>query len=56
MALWESVRDRVAAEWGPEQMSYGLTEFAIKDPDGYFLSFGEPVSPNAPGKEMDRRA
>jgi uncharacterized glyoxalase superfamily protein PhnB len=56
MALWESVRDRVAAEWGPEPMSYGLTEFAIKDPDGYLLSFGEPVSPNAPRKEMDRRA
>jgi catechol 2,3-dioxygenase-like lactoylglutathione lyase family enzyme len=56
MALWESVRGRVGAEWGPEEMPYGLIEFAIKDPDGYLLSFGEPVSPSAPGKEMDRPA
>jgi hypothetical protein len=30
-------------EWGPERMPYGLIEFAIKDPNGYLLSFGQPV-------------
>jgi len=39
-ALWNSISDRVKAEWGPEKMPYGMYEFAIKDPDGYLLSFG----------------
>lgn len=43
MALWDQIKDRVKAEWGPELMSYGKLEFAIKDPDGYFLSFGQSV-------------
>lgn len=41
MALWNAIKDRVTAEWGPERMPYGMLEFAIKDPDGYLLSFGE---------------
>jgi uncharacterized glyoxalase superfamily protein PhnB len=41
MALWNAIKDRVTAEWGPEQMPYGMLEFAIKDPDGYLLSFGQ---------------
>lgn len=45
-ALWSGIRDRVRAEWGPEDMPYGMREFAIRDPDGYLLSFGE---------ELDRR-
>jgi catechol 2,3-dioxygenase-like lactoylglutathione lyase family enzyme len=44
MALWESIRDRVTAEWGPEPMPYGMLEFAIRDPNGYLLSFGQEVS------------
>lgn len=44
LALWERLKDRVTAEWGPEDMSYGMREFAIKDPDGYLLSFGQPLS------------
>src|SRR5690349_4862845 len=27
--LWERIKDRVAAEWGPEPMSCGMLEFAI---------------------------
>jgi uncharacterized glyoxalase superfamily protein PhnB len=46
-ALWSGIKDRVTAEWGPEEMPYGSVEFAIRDPDGYLLSFGEP---------LDRRA
>jgi uncharacterized glyoxalase superfamily protein PhnB len=51
--LWEALKDRVTAEWGPETMSYGMREFAIRDPDGYLLSFGEPLSPvNGDGKVL----
>ena len=42
-ALWDSIKDRVTAEWGPEKMTYGMLEFAIKDPNGYLLSFGQAV-------------
>ena len=42
-AFWNGIRDRVTAEWGPEEMPYGMMEFAIKDPDGYLLSFGEEL-------------
>ncbi len=41
--LLATLKDRVTAEWGPEDMPYGLREFAIRDPDGYLLSFGAPV-------------
>jgi len=46
-ALWDSIKDRCQAEWGPEDFSYGLREFAIKDPNGYLLSFGSPISPRS---------
>jgi uncharacterized glyoxalase superfamily protein PhnB len=39
-ALWNEISGRVKAEWGPQKMPYGMHEFAIKDPDGYILSFG----------------
>ena len=42
-AFWETIKERVKAEWGPEKMPYGMMEFAIKDPDGYLLSFGEEL-------------
>jgi uncharacterized glyoxalase superfamily protein PhnB len=42
-ALWDSIKGNCKAEWGPEDMSYGLREFAIKDPNGYLLSFGSPL-------------
>jgi uncharacterized glyoxalase superfamily protein PhnB len=40
--LWNSIKERCTAEWGPEEMPYGLIEFAVKDPNGYLLSFGQP--------------
>jgi catechol 2,3-dioxygenase-like lactoylglutathione lyase family enzyme len=42
MDLWTSIKDRCSAEWGPEEMRYGSIEFAIRDPNGYLLSFGQP--------------
>lgn len=47
MALWDSVRDSLPAEWGPEEMPYGMLEFAVRDPDGYLLSFGQRVAARA---------
>jgi uncharacterized glyoxalase superfamily protein PhnB len=41
MAVWDSIKDRCSAEWGPEQMSYGMIEFAVKDPNGHLFSFGQ---------------
>lgn len=28
---------------GPEVMDYGMREFAIQDPNGYYLAFTEPA-------------
>jgi catechol 2,3-dioxygenase-like lactoylglutathione lyase family enzyme len=42
-AFWDEIKNKVKAEWGPEKMPYGMMEFAIKDPDGYLLSFGEEL-------------
>jgi len=42
-ALWDAIKDRVTAEWGPERMPYGMLEVAIRDADGYLLSFGQRI-------------
>ena len=44
LGLWESIKHLCKSEWGPEVMPYGMLEFAIKDPNGYLLSFGQPTS------------
>lgn len=44
-------RGRVEILWGPEVYHYGMREFAIKDDNGYTLSFGEPTDdPTADGE------
>lgn len=30
--------------WGPEVMEYGWLEFAVQDPNGYYIAFKEPVT------------
>jgi len=47
VALWNAIKGRVDAEGGPEQTDYGMLEFAIKDPNGYLLSFGQPTEGGA---------
>ena len=42
-ALVEELRGKVEFAWGPEIMDYGMREFAVRDPNGYFLAFAEPV-------------
>lgn len=39
----------VAFAWGPEVMDYGMLEFGLQDPNGYFLAFTEPVPSPASG-------
>ena len=34
----------IAVEWGPEVYGYGRREFAIKDCNGYLLTFSAPTS------------
>lgn len=42
-ALAAEWKQRVAFEWGPEVMDYGMREFAIRDPSGYLLAFAAPA-------------
>ena len=42
-ALAAELRGVVEFAWGPEVMDYGMREFAVRDPDGYLLAFGEPA-------------
>ena len=41
--LAEEFRGKVDFAWGPEAMDYGMREFGIKDPNGYYLAFTEPA-------------
>ena len=41
--LAEEYRGKVKFAWGPEVMDYGMKEFAVQDPDGYFIAFAEPA-------------
>ena len=42
-ALAEELRGEVEFAWGPEVMDYGMNEFAVQDPNGYFIAFTEPA-------------
>ena len=41
--LAEELRGEVGFAWGPEVMPYGMREFAVQDPNGYYLAFTEPA-------------
>lgn len=41
-ALADELRTRVEFAWGPEVMEYGMKEFGVQDPNGYYLAFTEP--------------
>ncbi len=42
-ALAAELAGRIPFAWGPEIMDYGMREFGIRDPNGYFLAFTEPA-------------
>lgn len=41
--LAEELRGKVDFAWGPEVMEYGMREFGVQDPNGYYLAFTEPA-------------
>ena len=43
MTLCNQLSGQVEVCWGPEVYEYGMHEFAIKDCNGYTLSFGQPT-------------
>jgi catechol 2,3-dioxygenase-like lactoylglutathione lyase family enzyme len=42
-ALAKELRGKVPFLWGPEESELGVREFAIRDPDGYVITFAEPA-------------
>lgn len=42
-ALADELRGKIDFAWGPEVMDYGMLEFAVQDPNGYFIAFTEPA-------------
>jgi hypothetical protein len=42
-ALLKYLKDRAEVAWQLEEMPYGMLEFAIRDCNGYILSFGQEV-------------
>lgn len=43
LSMHEQLTGKVEILWGPEVYSYKRREFAIKDPNGYTLTFSEPT-------------
>ena len=43
-ALWNRLKDEVEVEVPLQDMDYGMREFTIRDPNGYALNFGAPIS------------
>ena len=42
-ALWEQLKGTTKVEWELREMAYGMLEFAIRDCNGYILSFGQGI-------------
>ncbi len=41
----EFVGTGCAIDFGPEDLSYGMREIAVRDPDGNRITFGAPLAP-----------
>lgn len=42
-ALWAQLKDKTTIVYPIENFFYGMREFAIRDNNGYCLSFGSPI-------------
>ena len=42
-AAWAEYKDKAPVEWELQEMPYGMLEFAIRDCNGYILSFGQEM-------------
>ncbi len=40
-ALFDQIKDGVEVEFPPEDQPHGMREFAVHDPNGYLLIFGQ---------------
>ena len=40
-ALAAQLEGKVALAWGPEVMTYGRLECAVRDPNGYYIAFSQ---------------
>ena len=50
--LAEELSSRVAFAWGPETLSYGVRELAVRDPNGYFIAFAMPARGESPAAAL----
>jgi uncharacterized glyoxalase superfamily protein PhnB len=41
--VWEALKDVTTVEYPIENFDYGMREFAVYDPNGYLLRFGQEV-------------
>ncbi|MEB3357980.1 MAG: VOC family protein [Synechococcales bacterium] len=41
--LWETLKTKAAIAWELQATDYGMREFAIRDCNGYLLTFGQEV-------------
>ncbi len=53
--LWEDLKDKAPVEWELQLMPYGMREFAIRDCNGYILTFGQDVN-DKPAREWPPKA
>jgi uncharacterized glyoxalase superfamily protein PhnB len=51
LEMHRRIVDKVIILWGPEVYDYGMHEFAIKDNNGYTVSFGQPVESQDLGRD-----
>jgi uncharacterized glyoxalase superfamily protein PhnB len=42
--IWEELKDKAKIEYPIENFNYCMREFAIRDPNGYLLQFGQEIS------------
>jgi hypothetical protein len=43
VGVYEDVKDKVVCEWAVEEREWGTRELTLRDPNGYFITFTEPV-------------
>jgi len=41
--LYRSLKDRVEVREGPHDTFYGMREFIVRDINGFWITFGEPI-------------
>lgn len=44
VALYNAIKEHTTPAWGPEVREWGARELGLEDPNGYFLTFTEPVN------------